>query len=110
MEQKVKSLLKDIENKLRRIFGDKMEKIILFGSYVREDYDDESDIDILVLVNDSQLKKYDDFLLDTIVELTGVYGIFVSIVVKSKAEYDLDKETMPLFINVEKEGLEVYAA
>jgi len=110
MEPKVKSLLKDVENKLGRIFGDKLEKIILFGSYVREDYDDESDIDLFVLVNDDHLEKYDDLILDMIVELTGVYGIFVSVVVKNIVEYDLKKETMPLFLNVEKEGLEVYAA
>ena len=107
MEPKVKSLLKDVENKLGRIFGDKLEKIILFGSYVREDYDDESDIDLFVLVNDDHLEKYDDLILDMIVELTGVYGIFVSVVVKNIVEYDLKKETMPLFLNVEKEGLEV---
>ena len=110
MEPKVKSLLKDVENKLGRIFGDKLEKIILFGSYVREDYDDESDIDLFVLVNDDHLEKYDDLILDMIVELTGVYGIFVSVVVKNIVEYDLKKESMPLFLNVEKEGLEVYAA
>lgn len=110
MEPKVKSLLKDCENKLGRIFGDKLEKIILFGSYVREDYDDESDIDLFVLVNDDHLDKYDDPILDMIVELTGVYGIFVSVVVKNIVEYDSKKDTIPLFVNVAKEGLEVYAA
>jgi len=45
-----------------------------------------------------------------IVELTGVYGIFVSVVVKNIVEYDSKKETMPLFVNIAKEGLEVYAA
>jgi predicted nucleotidyltransferase len=110
MEQKIKDLLRDVKIELRKIYGDKLDRIILFGSYVREDYDNESDIDVLVLVNDSRLEKYDDLILDMIVELTGIYGIFVSIVAKSKTEYYLKRATSPLFLNIEREGQEIYAA
>jgi uncharacterized protein len=31
--------------------GEKLEKVILFGSYARGDYDEESDIDIMVIAD-----------------------------------------------------------
>ncbi|MCP5103317.1 MAG: hypothetical protein GY950_08060, partial [bacterium] len=99
MEQKIKNLLRKAEIELKKIFGNKLDKIVLFGSYVREDYDCESDIDILVLVDGEHQERYDDLILDMIVELTGIYGIFVSIVVKNKIIYDLNKDILPLFVN-----------
>ena len=35
----------------RESLGDKLDKVILYGSYARGDYDDESDIDIMVLAD-----------------------------------------------------------
>ena len=35
----------------QEIFGDKLNKVILYGSYARGDSDNESDIDIMILVN-----------------------------------------------------------
>ena len=34
---------------LRERFGDSIEEVILFGSYARGDYDEESDIDLLII-------------------------------------------------------------
>jgi len=35
----------------RESLGDKLDKVILYGSYARGDYDDESDIDIMILAD-----------------------------------------------------------
>ena len=35
----------------RDSLGDKLDKVILYGSYARGDYDDDSDIDIMVLAD-----------------------------------------------------------
>ena len=35
----------------RDSLGDKLNKVILYGSYARGDYDDESDIDIMILAD-----------------------------------------------------------
>jgi hypothetical protein len=64
----------------------------------------------MVLVNDHDLAKYDDPILDMIVDLTGKYGIFVSIIVKTRSEFNLYREASPLLMNVEQEGTDVYAA
>lgn len=37
-----------------KLFGEKIECIILYGSYARGDFDLESDVDIMVLLNCNQ--------------------------------------------------------
>ena len=56
--EKLKSLLPEIEKRIRTMFGSRVIKIVLFGSYARGDYDNESDVDIFVLVNDNDLRRY----------------------------------------------------
>ena len=44
---------------LKKVFGEKFQSVILYGSYARGDYDEESDIDIMITVDMSreELKK-----------------------------------------------------
>jgi predicted nucleotidyltransferase len=43
-------LLKKIKKKLKELYGDRFEGLVLFGSYSRGDFDSESDIDLLCLL------------------------------------------------------------
>jgi predicted nucleotidyltransferase len=52
-----KEELAAISRKLKDRFGDKIIDVIVFGSYVRGDYDNDSDIDILVIVSDEKIEK-----------------------------------------------------
>ena len=49
--------LSDLSKKLKEEFKDKIENIILFGSYARGNYSENSDIDILVIVDDDRIEK-----------------------------------------------------
>ena len=43
-------LLDETVRGLRDIFGERLDSVILYGSYARGDYDEESDIDVMALV------------------------------------------------------------
>ena len=45
---------------LRREYRDKVVDVLLFGSVARGDYDEESDIDILVVVKNGEAKLQDE--------------------------------------------------
>jgi uncharacterized protein len=47
----IDSITAEIAVKAREIFGKALEQVILYGSYARGDYDNESDVDIMLLVN-----------------------------------------------------------
>lgn len=53
MEEK-RDILKDFTEKMEVLFGRSLNKIILYGSYARGDYKENSDIDIMILTSMSE--------------------------------------------------------
>jgi len=109
-DENIKMLLSDLENKLSELFKNNLKKIILFGSYAKGTYNTESDIDIMVLLTETELNKYDDIIADIVVELIGKYSIYPSIFLENDKQYYKNIEIETLFKNVENEGIELYAA
>lgn len=109
MKKEIEEIIKQINSHLKKKFKEKLDKIILFGSYARGDYDNESDIDILVLVKDVELRKYNDEMTDFEVDLTIKYGILPSIILRNTRYFNENKEIIPFYRSVEKEGVEIYA-
>lgn len=93
------------------LFGSKLKKIILFGSYARNEADNESDIDILLLIDEdkSNLKQYHDCIVDVVVELSIKYKVVLSILEQEYQKYNKYMEFIPFYTNVENEGIELYA-
>lgn len=93
-----------------KIFGNMIDKIILYGSYARGDYDEESDVDIMFILNckDSELSHY----RESICELSSDVGldndIMVSVLLKDKATFDKWLDVLPFYQNVEREGVVLY--
>ena len=49
--------LMELSRKLKKEFRDKVEEVIVFGSYARGDFKEDSDIDILIVVNDEKIEN-----------------------------------------------------
>ncbi len=109
-DSRIISLLSELEEQLIKVFNNRLEKIILFGSYAKGSNDSDSDIDIMVLVNETDLKKYDDIILDLTVDLSIKYSILPSIFLENPENYLEYKSYRPLFRNISEEGIELYAA
>ena len=76
----VKRLLSEVIDKYREVIKDKLVEIILFGSYAKKNQEEYSDVDIMVLIDDSDenIKSFDKALEDINFELTMKYEILVS--------------------------------
>lgn len=107
----INCLLAEVQTKMLEIFGLKLKKIILFGSYARKDADHESDIDILLLVDEDtkNLKQYHDRIVDVMVELSLKYGVVLSILEQDYEQFDKYAKFVPFYANVANEGIELYA-
>lgn len=105
---KLNSLLPGIEKRIKEFFGEKVVKIILYGSYSRGDYNKESDIDILVIVDDENLELY----RKKRIELTNYYldkeNVLLSIIIENLGIAERYKNHSPFLINVLKEGKAFY--
>jgi len=97
--------LVDLSGKLKEKFKDKIERIIIFGSYVRGDYDKESDIDILVIVNDEKIEKD---VRKVAYSFIPKVGRLISVKVIEKKLFDaMRKEKFSFIRSIEKEGISI---
>ena len=83
---------------------DNLVEIMLYGSYARNDFNENSDIDLLVVLNklDSAGKEIDN-IVDAIYDINLKYNTLISIVPISNDDYR--SINSPLLLNVRKEGV-----
>ena len=60
MPQEMQSLIEQYVTEIKKIYGKHLRKVILYGSYARGDFRTDSDVDIMVLLDmsDLDLKAY----------------------------------------------------
>lgn len=77
----------------------------MYGSYARGQFTENSDIDILVLVDDtlnpSEVRKNSDLLLDILLD----EGELISVIVLP--ENFFENYNYPFMLNVKKEGVKI---
>jgi len=52
LDTKIRHLLQDLRQALESLYGDRLKGLYLYGSYARGDYDEESDVDVLIVLDD----------------------------------------------------------
>ncbi len=104
MDERIKFLINQIKAHLIKIYGERIKKVILYGSYVRGEATIDSDVDILVLV-DRSLNPFEvresisDLLFDILLE----EGELISVI--AVPEHLFENYNSPFMLNVKKEGL-----
>ncbi|AEK72490.1 hypothetical protein GQS_02945 [Thermococcus sp. 4557] len=92
---------------VRKLLGDNLVEIILFGSVARGEQSEESDVDILVVVRNNPWKAQKK-LADLVVDYLLEYGIYVSPKAISLEEFEFMKRINSAFyINISREGIPV---
>jgi len=109
MQNKVDRVLKEFVNGTYSILGDRVKKIILYGSYARGDYNNESDIDIMILTDltEDEIVEYRTIISDYAFDLEwdSNFEIMFAPLVKNIERFNYWQDTMPFYRNVQKEGV-----
>ena len=99
-------LLQKVKARLAKVHGERLHGVVLYGSEARGDAEPESDIDLLVL-----LEEPIDFARDLEANLNAVYPLSLEtgrrISVKSVPASQYDTIHCPLYDNAHKEGIPV---
>lgn len=98
--------LAEARQKLEVLYGDRLRHVVLFGSQARGKADEESDVDVLVVL-EGPFRLYDETkrLAALEVELMARYGYFFQLMPFQQSTY-LDRQH-PLMPQVHQEGVEI---
>lgn len=98
--------LSEVKRALGALLGSRLRDVRLFGSYARGQFDEESDVDFLVLVDDLRREER-AALVDLVVHLSG-RGIILSPLVLGTSQLDeLRAQERLIAEDIDREGLSV---
>lgn len=99
-------IFKEFRVELEKLYGGGLKDVILYGSWARGEATEDSDIDmVVVLEGDIKPGKEIDRMIDIITDINLKYGVLLSIY--PIAEVDYLNLKSPLLMNVRREGVPV---
>ena len=106
MPNKIDKILNKFISEVSELIGNRLKKVILYGSYARGDYSKNSDIDLMILTdfNDDDRAKIRDLACD--LELEN--DIIISPIVRNIEKYNNRINIIPFYMNVKKEGVVIH--
>lgn len=106
----LRNVLGKVKENSKHIYGNKLDRIILYGSYARGDNTEESDIDIMILL-DCDREEIDN-LRDKTYEMANDISldedVFLSILLRDKKHFQENQDFLPFYQNVVKDGVSIY--
>jgi predicted nucleotidyltransferase len=100
----IENVLKPLRAEIQRLYGNRLKSIILYGSWARGEETEDSDIDLLVVL-EGEVHPWTeiDRMIDVITEANLRHSVVISVYPVSVEDYStLDS---PLLVNVRREGV-----
>jgi predicted nucleotidyltransferase len=106
MGEQLEAILSELRAGYDRLYGDRLARIILFGSQARGDAKPGSDVDVMVILRgavdaNQEGKRTDDFIAAVCLK----HDALVTPVYISEKRYR--EEVSPLMLNVRREGVPI---
>ena len=102
----IKPVLNEIKQELQELYGDRLVKLILFGSHARGEANPDSDIDLLAVLKSpvSQVQEI-SYTSELCVKILLDYDELVSIIPMSEDRFNA--KDVALLRNIQREGIEL---
>ena len=103
----IEPVLKEFKQQIAELYGQRLRKVVLYGSYARGQANDEhSDIDLaVVLAGVVDACEEIDRMADIFTDLNLEHNVLIAVYPVSESNFE--KVESPLLINVCKEGITV---
>ncbi len=101
---RTKDLLTAVKQTLREAFGERLWGVVLYGSEARGQAGPDSDVDLLVLLNDTPREPHDSRLcVDVLYDLVLESGRPIHAEPIGRADYEANGA--PLYVTAKREGV-----
>lgn len=106
MNEKLTAILTERRCRFRRLYGERLVQMILFGSQARGNAEPSSDIDVLVVLR-GQVSPCEEIArtMEDVADDSLHYNEVVSCVFVSEEPFE--REHSPLLLNIRREGVPV---
>ena len=105
-------LIEQYVEAVKKIYGSHVRQISLYGSYARGDYKTDSDIDIMILLDlsDMDIKQYRHKLSGETFDFNMDHDLDIKPIAKSQQHFQNWVDVYPFYANVKKEGVKLFDA
>ena len=109
MADNITNILDMYHGQILELFGTRLTRIVLYGSYARGDFTVDSDMDIMILadIEPDEVSRYSDKVFDLTYDFEQKYGLEINPCIQSNTTFNQWKNVYPFFMNIEKEGIAI---
>ena len=100
-----KEILADLKSHLKANFGSPIHDIVLFGSHSRNESNESSDYDILLILQDDYSSEDENQILDLSYDINLKYNILLDVHILSIDELDSLRGKQPIFVHALQSGV-----
>ncbi len=106
LKENEKKALQELKQKLLKRFPDV--EVILYGSKVRSDDEEFSDIDLLILINSQVIRRIKEEITEITYDIELKYDVVFGIIIENRDFWESPlANAMPLHWNIDREGVHV---
>lgn len=106
----INAITSEVVEETKKLLKENVYKIVLYGSYARGDFDNESDIDIMVILY-CEKKKVSGYRkqANKIASRIGLENdIEISLLLRDKETFEESEQAVPFYRNIRREGIALY--
>lgn len=109
-ENEISTIITEIVVEVRKLLKENIHKIVLYGSCARGDYDNESDIDIMIILNckREEVSHYRKRISRVASRIGLDNDIEISLLLRDRETFEQNKGLLPFYKNIQREGIALY--
>lgn len=103
----IHDILLEFARKTYTVMKNHLKKIVVYGSYARGDYTEDSDIDIMIFTDLSEvdIKDIENYIYDMAFDIQMEYGFDISVIIKNEEDFNYWLGTLPFYNNIQREAI-----
>ena len=102
----IRKSLAEFKKEIEELYGERLKDVVLYGSWARGKATEESDIDLLIVLEGEIIPGLEiDRMIDIITDINLSYNVLISVYPVSEEDYATMNS--PILLNVRKEGIPV---